>query len=258
VTDARENTATVTLEISGRPVEAPEGSTVLEAARIAGVEIPTLCHHPGLTPYGACRVCIVEVEQRGRARVDAACTRPVEDGMIVRTDTPELADYRRLTVELLLAQCPGSERLRELAQSLGIGESRFGSRDSDCILCGLCTRACQDQIGTSAISFVDRGLDRKVTTPFELQSDVCIGCGACAAVCPTGCIRVEDDGAVRRLKFLNTELELEACADCGAYFVPRRMLERLKGETELPEDLLSTCPSCRRKRMGAALREATR
>lgn len=248
----------ISIEIDGNVVDVDEGSTVLEAARGLGIDIPTLCHHAGLTPYGACRLCVVEVEQRGRKRIESSCTRPVEPGMVVHTDTEDLREYRRTTAELLVAQCPDSKPIRELAERLGVETVRFSGRGMDCILCGLCTRACQQKIGTPAISFIHRGVDRQVATPFEIQSDVCIGCGACASVCPTGCITIEDVGNKRLLRVFNTELELQACSECGAYFAPERMIDRLKAETEVTEGLLTRCPACRRKAIGAVLRQAMR
>lgn len=247
----------VRLTIDGNEVEVPEGATILAAARKAGVDIPTLCYHEGLEPYGACRLCVVEVLQRGRTRVESACTRPVEEGIEVHTDTPDLREYRRVTAELLLAQCPDSERLRDLARELGVGEVRFEPRDSRCILCGLCVRACADRIGTSAISFAHRGIDRRVATPFEAQSEVCIGCGACASVCPTGCIKLEDFGPTRYIRAIKTKLELEPCLDCGEYFVTKRLIERTAGEALVPQALLAICPACRRKRVARAIWEAT-
>lgn len=246
------------LTIDDQAVEVPEDSTVLQAAERLGIAIPTLCHHEGLAPYGACRLCVVEVEQRGRVRTESSCTRPVEDGMVVRTDTEDLREIRRMTAELLLAQCPGAPRIIELARSLGVEETRFPSRDLDCVLCGLCTRACRDEIGTAAIGFAHRGRDREVTTPFSIQAETCIGCGACAAVCPTGRITIEDRDGKRIIRAFNTELELAACADCGSYFAPGKMLEHLEAKTDLPPEMLTRCPACRRRRIGTVLREAMR
>jgi len=242
------------IEINDRRCDAERGETVLEVARRNGIQIPTLCHHEGLEPYGACRMCIVEVTQRGRSRLESSCTRPVEEGMVVRTDTDEIREYRALIAELLLARCPDSQRIREVAREVGITETRFSLLNEDCILCGLCVRACQDAIGASAISFMNRGMARKVSTPFEIDSDVCVGCGACAQVCPTGAIKVEDVGGRRYVRYFNTELELLACSECGKAFTTKRRQERLSAEQTLPDDMLRLCQACRRKRLASSLR----
>jgi heterodisulfide reductase subunit A len=176
--------------------------SVLEAARELDIDIPTLCYHEGIAPYTACRVCMVEVTDRGGRKLAASCGYPVEDGMVVRTNTPEVLEARKLIVELLLARCPGVPRIRELADQLGLEKPRFEPEDKaeKCILCGLCVRACQEIVGVSAINFLNRGTDRVVTTPFGLPSEACIACGACAQVCPTGALQIEGDSRVPHLE----------------------------------------------------------
>ena len=192
----------ITLTVDGRETQVEEGRTVLDAARQLGIEIPTLCHYDGIEPYAACRVCIVElIGQRGR-RLAPSCGYLAEEGMVVETTTPEVLEARKLIVELLLARCPHVERVRELADQLGIGEPRFATENPDerCILCGLCVRVCEEVVGAGAISFNNRGADRVVTTPFGLPSEACIACGACAQVCPTGAIQIEGDSRVPHLE----------------------------------------------------------
>ena len=241
------------IEIDGRQCEAEQGETVLQVAQRNDVAIPTLCHHPGLEPYGACRVCIVEVDQRGRTRVESSCTRPAEEGMVVRTNTDEIRRCRRLIADLLLARCPDSERIQQLARELGVPQTRFSTLDEDCVLCGLCVRACQDAIGASAIDFGNRGMDRKVGTPFSINSDTCIGCGACAKICPTSAIKIEDVQGKRYLRYFNTELELQPCEECGAYFATKRALARTAEEYPVADELRNLCDTCRRKHLAASL-----
>ncbi len=243
----------VKLTIDNKRVEVEEGTTLLEAAQKLGIEIPTLCHHPALKPYGACRVCLVEVINGSRPGLVASCTYPAEERLVARTDTERVKRARCLSIELLLARCPSSEKVREIALKLGIKKPRFKEEEEECILCGLCVRVCEEMIGKSAISFVNRGADREVTTPFKIESLECIGCGACAYLCPTGVIKIEDVIRYRKLDFWNTKLEMKKCRVCGAYFIPTAELDYLKKkikslkEIELPEEALEVCPKCRKR-----------
>jgi len=244
----------MTFTLNGALVQAEEGTTVLQAATAHGISIPTLCYHEGLPPFGACRMCIVEISQRGRVRMESACTRPVEEGMEVRTDTEQIRQYRKLIAELLLARSPYSEGIKELAREAGVTETRFAPLDEDCVLCGLCLRACQDAMGASAISFANRGMDRKVSTPLDINSDVCIGCGACARVCPTGAIKIENVQGRRYLRYFNTELELQPCKECGAYFDTKRALAQTAEDYPMADELGNLCDTCRRKHLAAFLK----
>jgi len=186
----------IPIEIDGREVKAEEGMTILEAAKSVGIDIPTLCYHPALSPFGACRLCSVEIISRGRSRIVTSCNYPVEDGLIVNTKSPDVITIRRMLTELMLARCPNVKVIQDLAREYGVEKPRFKLADEKCILCGLCARICEERIGVSAINFVGRGVDRKVETPFQVTLDIdldmCLACGACAFVCPTGAIKLED------------------------------------------------------------------
>ena len=182
----------VTLTIDGQQVQVEEGTTVLEAAQQLGIEIPTLCYHKALTPYGACRLCVVEITQNGRTVTQASCLRKVEEGMEVRTNSERIIKGRKLMIELLLARCPNSEEIQKLAEKLGVKEARFKKKNEDCMLCGLCVRVCREKMGVGVISFVNRGTKREVKPAFETYSEVCRTCGACTTICPNDAIRIED------------------------------------------------------------------
>jgi coenzyme F420-reducing hydrogenase beta subunit len=178
----------VTLKIDKLEVKAKEGTPILEVAKKLGIIIPTLCHHPALEPYGACRVCSVEITDNiGRKKIVTSCNYPVSEGLIVDTNSEKVFKTRQLLLELLLARCPNAKRIQDLAREYGIQKPSFCVVDleEDCILCGLCARVCEEKIGVSAINFANRGVEREVTAPYHTISDDCVGCGACAIVCPT-------------------------------------------------------------------------
>jgi heterodisulfide reductase subunit A len=182
----------ITFKLNDREVVAEEGQTILEVAQRYNIHIPTLCYHKALTPAGACRLCTVEVFDGRRTRLVTSCNYPVWRGMEVQTDSERVIRGRRMIVELLLARCPNVKVLEDLAKEYGIEKPRFETEADDCILCGLCSRMCEERMGVSAISLTGRGVELKVDTPFHLHSEVCRTCGACASVCPTGHIKLKD------------------------------------------------------------------
>lgn len=174
----------ITLSINGLTVSVQEGSTLLEAARFLGFPIPTLCHKEGLSPYGACRLCVVEIGEGARAKLVSSCTYPASEGLKVRTASSRVLRARRIVLELLLASCPQSKTIQDLASAHGIRQQRFKQEHEDCILCGLCVRMCEEQMMAKAIGFQNRGETRAIGTPFDVKSEVCRLCGGCIYVCP--------------------------------------------------------------------------
>jgi NADH dehydrogenase/NADH:ubiquinone oxidoreductase subunit G len=174
----------VTLTIDGVEVQAEEGTTLLEVAKFYGIDIPTLCYNDELTPYGACRLCTVEVDDGKRTRLVTSCLYPVEEGIKVKTHSERVIKGRKMILELLIAKCPNSKTLQDLASKMGLEKIRFKMENEDCILCGLCVRMCAEQMGSGAIGFVGRGKKREVATPFRMVSESCRNCGACMYICP--------------------------------------------------------------------------
>jgi predicted molibdopterin-dependent oxidoreductase YjgC len=204
----------VTLTINGREVTAPEGSTILEAAQLAGISIPTLCHHPDLTNVGACRMCVVSVEKaRG---LQTACTTPIAQDMVVNTESEEARETRKFILEMLLSDHPndcmacevnGECQLQDLAYDYGVEWPEHGGirhsyeMDPDpnpfvmidrnkCILCGRCVRACAEIQNRDVWNFAQRGFKTKLVAgadQFLLDAE-CESCGQCVAYCPVGAL----------------------------------------------------------------------
>jgi len=187
------------LKINGIDVQVEKGTSLLEAARFYGIEIPTLCHNDGLSPYGACRLCLVEIGEPPRSKLVASCTYPAEDNLVVRTHSRRVISARKIVIELLLASCPQSKVIQDLASKWGVSKVRFKQEHETCILCGLCVRMCEEQMMAKAVGFVNRGNKRKITTPFNVKSDACRVCGGCIYICPAcqlRCTYTEPDKAV--------------------------------------------------------------
>ncbi|MFH1687052.1 MAG: 2Fe-2S iron-sulfur cluster-binding protein [bacterium] len=174
----------ITLYINRLKVAVEEGTTLLEAAQFLGFPIPTLCHMEGLSSYGACRLCVVEIGEAPRSKLVSSCTYPVEEGLQVRTASERVIRARRMVLELLLASCPQSKVIQDLASAHDIRQQRFRQEHEDCILCGLCVRMCEEQMMAKAIGFFGRGQSRGLGTPFDVKSEVCRLCGGCEYVCP--------------------------------------------------------------------------
>ncbi len=181
----------VKLEIDGEEIEAEEDKTILEVADEHDIDIPTHCYKKPYEPAGLCRICVVEITPPdGSPELDTACTYPVQEGLKVETDTERVEKARKLSAELLLARCPNSDAVIELAEEVGVEESRFSEKNLNCTLCGLCVRTCDTVTGDNVITFVGRGPDREIMTPFEISPEECEGCGACAEMCPTDAIEM--------------------------------------------------------------------
>jgi NADH dehydrogenase/NADH:ubiquinone oxidoreductase subunit G len=196
--------------IDGKEIDAEPGSTILEAAQSAGIHIPTLCYHKQLSPYGGCRVCIVEVE--GIPRLVASCTTPLTEAMVIRTDSEQIRKNRKTVIELILSNHPnecmvceqsGRCELQDLAYEFGLTDVRFKGEKSvhevenvnpllerdynKCILCGRCVRMCDEVQGVGAVDFSKRGFKAKIATAYDGVLD-CEFCGNCITACPVGAL----------------------------------------------------------------------
>jgi NADH dehydrogenase/NADH:ubiquinone oxidoreductase subunit G len=175
----------ITLTIDGKEVRATPGMTVLEAAKSAGIHIPTLCYHEKLEPFGGCRLCLVELESRGSSRLVVSCVYPVEKGLVVRTRSEKVDRIRKMILELQLAHAPDAFELQELAREYGADRNRFEKEPSFCIHCGLCVRYCAEVKKVNAVGFVDRGIRKEISFIPEIASRECWNCKECFPLCPT-------------------------------------------------------------------------
>jgi NADH dehydrogenase/NADH:ubiquinone oxidoreductase subunit G len=251
-----------TVTIDGISVEVEHDQTILQAAKKAGIWIPTLCYNPALTPGGNCRICMVELDRGGWTKMVTACNYPVRSDITVSVNSEKAVRIRRGVMKLLLARAPDSKELQTLALRMGVTSTPYPKvteSQRNCILCGLCTEVCEEVIGHSAISFAGRGVDRAVASPFRQASEDCIACGACAVVCPVGTIqiRIHADTGEAEISPFKTRVKLLYCESCGAQMVPelvtRDMLDRVKIDWKEYRERLRLCPECRRKKAAESL-----
>ncbi len=174
----------IELKIDGIDIKSEKGTTVLEAARGMGIIIPSLCYDPGLSEYGACRVCIVEVVKGDWSSLEASCALPVSEGLAILTNSERVKKARKVIIELLLSSCPNSKTLQDLAANFGVNKVRFKIKDKNCILCGLCVRYCDEQMQSGGIGFAGRGASRRVATAFGVTPKECRNCNGCEWICP--------------------------------------------------------------------------
>jgi len=251
-----------TVTIDDIPVEVEVGATILDAARRAGVWIPTLCYHPAVSAQGTCRLCMVELDRGGWKQLVTSCNYPVRRDITVSVSSERAVAARRGVMELLLARAPESRPLRALAERMGVTATSYPNvtqAQRDCILCGLCTAVCEEVIGHAAIGFAGRGQDRAVAAPFRLPSEDCIGCGACAAVCPVGTIqiRIHADTEEIEISPFKSRVKMLTCAECGRRVVSAPLAEEVLGKSEIDWDEFRRrahlCPACRRRAATASL-----
>jgi NADH dehydrogenase/NADH:ubiquinone oxidoreductase subunit G len=159
--------------------------TLLEAAQNAGIDIPTLCHHEKLEPYGGCRLCIVEVENRGRTNLVVSCVYPAEGNLVVTTRSEKIDRIRKMILELQMAHAPDAFELQDLAKEYGADRNRFEKEASFCIHCGLCVRYCAEVKQKHAVGFVDRGTRKEISFIPEIAAKECWDCKECFPLCPT-------------------------------------------------------------------------
>ena len=237
--------------INGKTCACEKGEYLLQIARRNGIEIPTLCHHDGFPGQGSCRLCIVEVSERGRKKIVVSCVYPVEQECEVFTDSEKVVRQRRMILSLLKKRAPESPEIQALCDKYGAKDiKRFVSIDgSRCVMCGLCVKACAE-LSVGAISTVNRGVTKEIATPYHEESAVCVGCGSCAYVCPTGAIEISQTENTRTI--WGKTFELVHCAACGRVIGTAQELF-MAAKKAGAEQMDTICPDCRKKRMANVL-----
>ena len=251
-----------TVTIDECKVRVKKDATILEAAKKAGIWIPTLCYHPAVSSDASCRLCMVELDRGDWRQLVTACNYPVRRDIVVYAYSEKARQARRGVMELLLARAPESKELKVLAERMGVKETRYPNvteSQRNCILCGLCVQVCEQIIGQAAIGFAGRGVDRAVAAPFRQASEDCIGCGACAAVCPVGTIkvRIHKDQQEVEISPFKSRAKLIVCQECGAPVISEQAAEQVLGKVEVNveefRELSRICPKCKRLQTAAEL-----
>jgi bidirectional [NiFe] hydrogenase diaphorase subunit len=252
----------VRLRIDEAEVSGPAGASLLDVARRSGCDIPALCHHEALAPIAACRLCLVEVRRPGRseAQLTTSCDYPVSADLEVVTDSPRIRRHRAMNLQLLLPRAPEAPALLELAARLGVTESLFPPLADaplpGCILCELCVRVCAT-LGYNALSTIGRGDHKRVGPPFgQTAAMACVGCGSCHAVCPTGCIEMEDTATTRTI--WGRTLELFTCERCGTPIMAAHQRATIASRSHLPAEYYTLCEACKRAVLTEELRTTAR
>ena len=249
----------VSLTINGRVVQALKGEMLLTVLRREKIDVPALCHHEAVEPFGACRLCVVEITRSdwdGWCDYVTSCLYPVSSGLIVNTHAPKVNELRKTILDLFLARHPKCPEIIELAGEYGVVQTSYETViDGDnCILCGLCTRIC-DTMGFKAISTVGRGHGKEVAPPLRQSPPDCTGCLSCANNCPTGFITFKAKG--NRLTIWDKQFELLACTKCGKTTITKVFAEHLAQTREIPLEYFEVCDECHRRELAATMGRIT-
>ena len=245
------------ITINGKTYVAYPGEKILNVARRNSINIPTLCHFEALPGLSSCRLCMVEVHEGGKTQEVAACAYPVSDGMEVITDSEVITAKRKILLALYDLIAPNSLRIKTLLSYYHVEpfDRLAADLDSKCILCGLCVKACEE-LGTNAISTLNRGTKKIIGTAFDKPSADCIGCGSCANICPTQAIEMTEAEGKRSI--WGKTFDLLRCRDCGEYYTTPEALTHVRrklGEVTGNIEELQLCDYCKAKRTATKLKD---
>jgi bidirectional [NiFe] hydrogenase diaphorase subunit len=242
------------ITVNGKKLKCEEGEYLLDVCRRNKIEIPSLCQHDAIEPWGGCRLCMVEVSSPkwpGWKKHVTACLYGAQDKLVVETNTPQVRQIRATLLDILLARCPNAKLIQDLAREYGITETNYHVREGgdNCILCGMCVRTCDEVIGATAIGSANRGVIKEIATPLREAPIDCIGCGSCASVCPTNVIPIKQTATHRTI--WNREFEMVTCVECHAPVITKEQREWMTKKFKLPADYYDTCDECKRKKVAS-------
>ncbi len=252
----------VKISVNGRKLEVEEGITVLEAATRERIDIPTLCYHKALKPYGGCKLCTVEVQGPDlRRMMRASCNLKVSEGLEIETDSLRISAMRKSLLSIYLSLAPRPRPyLVEMARKYGAAEKPANEEGIDiCSRCTLCVRVCRDRIGAGALTLAKTdSLSKGVLRIIKFDPERCLGGGTCASICPSGILRIENRGGERALLLRERPVgtfELMECASCGKPYMTSQYLDRIQSRLTLEKgkSIKKVCPDCARRYYSVAL-----
>ncbi len=234
----------VKITIDGREFEAKEKAKVLDIAKAHNIYIPTLCAHESVSPGGTCRLCLVETTNKeGKNRVVPSCVVVIEEGLVVLTGSEKVLSERKVAMQKLLARAPNSAKIKEIGKKLGVDNTPLPLEDhQNCVMCGLCNRICQEVVDVAAISKLNRSAESG-TTPYTVNFEACIACGSCAYACPSGAIKLVDEGDTRTISwpYQKKDFNMAKCKVCGRYWAPAKQIEYMAKKSGQPLEFFATC-----------------
>ena len=231
----------IEITIDGKKIKVEEGSTILSAAEALGIYIPTLCFHSAVKPKKVCRVCSVEVTRGEKVSLLTACNFKVKEPLSVETQSEKVLERRSEVIKSLLTDAPGALSIAKMAKDANL-EYELKEDGVKCIRCGLCVRVCEDVIGKKALTFEKDGKG----TPYKTVNDDCIGCATCAAICPTGAIKVTVDGKSRKFPQGKKSFDVVTCSECGGVITTKEHFKYIKESADIPDDILGVCAVCKK------------
>ncbi|MGL4548892.1 2Fe-2S iron-sulfur cluster-binding protein [Eubacterium aggregans] len=240
----------IEIKIDDRVYACEKGEYLLDIAKRNHIDIPTLCHHPGMDGLASCRLCIVEVVERGWSKIVVSCVYPVDKPIEVYPNSERVRRDRAAVLMLLALRAPESPEIKDLCEKYGaLDGSRFAAIENEkCVMCGLCAQVC-GAIGTGAIATVGRGTEKKIATPYDEPSDVCFGCLSCAKVCPTGAISFAENPTNREI--WGRRFPLVFCQKCGTPLGTYAEVQYAAKKAGHPGETL--CTHCRQAAMSDSL-----
>lgn len=252
--------AQVTMTINGRLVRAEEGEYLLGVLRREKIEVPALCHHEAVEPYGGCRLCTVEItkpEWKGWKDLVVSCLYPASQGLIVQTHSEEVVTLRKTLLDLMLARNPETPLIQDMASEYGIIQTSYVRvlEPNDCILCAICVRIC-DRMGFSAISAIKRGHGKEIAPPLNQPPPDCTGCLACALNCPTDYIKFKDDGNTREI--WGKTFEMLRDPQTGQPTITREFAEYLTKHRNIPAEYFGVSDESHRRQMAQTMGKIAR